>query len=285
MYPRSLPVLIDNGFQNVFLIGAGTSSTDIARELIGVANKVYQSSRGGIFDLPLELLPTEASRVSGISRFSEPNKGSSSISSHAPIPAEIHLTDGTIISNIHRVIVCTGYHISLPYLSQFHADNIHPDLALPETIVTDGTQYHNLHEDIFYIPDPTLAFIGVPYYTATFSLFEFQAMAVAAVWTGGADLPTENEMRGVYDERVRLIGLGRGFNSLRGKEVEYVTGLFKWINAYGAQRGRKSLVGHDEEWQKGRALLVEKLKERLAVRPSAVKANGDKAIKDWLDID
>ena len=235
--------------------------------------------------MPLELLPMEASRVAGILRFSEPDRGSSAIPSHAPIPAEIHLTDGTKISNIHRVIVCTGYNISLPYLSQFHSDNTHPNLARPETIVTDGAQYHNLYEDIFYISDPTLAFVGVPYYTATFSLFEFQAMAVAAVWTGGADLPTENEMRRLYNERVQTVGLGRGFNSLRGQEVEYVNRLFKWINMYGAQRGRKPLIGHDEEWQKGRTLLAEKLKERLAVRPSVGKPNGNKAVKDWLDID
>ena len=39
----------------------------------------------------------------------------------------------------------------------------------------NNQQTHNLHKDIWYIPDPTLAFVGVPYHVATFSLFEFKS--------------------------------------------------------------------------------------------------------------
>ena len=182
----------------------------------------------------------------------------------SPIPGLVTLKDGSCLRDIHRVLICTGYHISLPFLSKLHADDLPPSEADDRVLVTDGTMYHNLHEDIFYIPDPTLAFIGVPYYTATFSLFEFQAMVLAAVWAGHATLPPEREMRMLYEARVREKGVGRGFNSLKGKEVEYVDNLLKWINVEGSKMGRDVIEGHDKIWLSHYEVRMEKLKHRLA---------------------
>lgn len=66
-----------------------------------------------------------------------------------------------------------------------------------ETVVTtaDGRAAHNLHEDIFYIPDPSLAFIGVSTFASTFSLYDFQAQVLAAVFSGKVRLPPMAEMR------------------------------------------------------------------------------------------
>ena len=55
--------------QNVLIIGAGVSALDICRELEGVASKVYQSVRGGQFDLPPSLLPEGIVRVPGLAEF------------------------------------------------------------------------------------------------------------------------------------------------------------------------------------------------------------------------
>jgi lysine/ornithine N-monooxygenase len=112
----------------------------------------------------------------------------------------VKLTDGRILTDIDRVVIATGYHITLPFLRYLHNDSLTPEEADETILVTDGSQVHNLHKDIFYIPDPTLAFVGIPFYSATFTLFEFQAIAVVKVFSGQVSLPTEEEQRQEYAE-------------------------------------------------------------------------------------
>ncbi|KAM0713546.1 hypothetical protein Q7P37_010508 [Cladosporium fusiforme] len=202
--------------QNVLIIGAGVSSTDIARELGDVAKTIYQSSRGGAYDLASHLLPSNAARVSGIKSFNALSSNSPS-RENGSIPGTITLTNGTTLCAIDRIILATGYHSSLPFLRHLHADALTSAQADARVLITDGYQTHNLHRDIFYIPDPTLAFIGVPFHTATFSFFEFQAAALAQVFRGKVPLPAEQAMRDEYAARLARKGAGRGFHSMRGE--------------------------------------------------------------------
>ena len=240
------------------MIGAGTSSFDIARDIGPIANNVYQSSRGGLFDIPLEFLSPDVERVGEVSGFSIDTLEASTslqtrkpLNNNEPIPFSIYLKDGTVLNSIHQVIICTGYHCSVPFLSHLHDDSMPLSEAStsPSILVTDGTQFHNLHKDIFYIPDPTLAFVGIPYYSATFTLFEFQAMAVAAVFAAHASLPAEADMRSEYERRVAAKGLGRSFHSVKDKEIEYVDDLLAWINEEGAKRGRPPINGHTDSFK------------------------------------
>lgn len=112
-------------------------------------------------------------RISEVTSFEAQGDHSDILSDDDPIPLIVHLKSGQKLCRIHHIVFCTGYHITLPFLKQFHEDETAPSKASDTVLVTDGTQVHNLHKDIFYIPDPTLAFVGVPYYTATFTLFEF----------------------------------------------------------------------------------------------------------------
>ncbi|KAM0710686.1 hypothetical protein Q7P35_001424 [Cladosporium inversicolor] len=243
--------------QNVLIIGAGVSSTDMAREIGVVAKNVFQSSRGGAYDLSSHLLPDNAARVSGIRSFSPlapTNNTREPSQEDSAIPGTISLTDGTTLCNIHRVILATGYHSSLPFLRPLHADTLTSAQADSRILITDGLQTHNLHKDIFYIPDPTLAFVGVPFHTATFSFFEFQAVALAAVLSGRVPLPSEERMRAEYAERLRIKGAGRPFHSMRGEgqEIGYVKELAGWVNgklAEGGEVGEGGLMqGHSKKW-------------------------------------
>ncbi|KAK5675603.1 hypothetical protein LTS10_011703 [Elasticomyces elasticus] len=229
--------------QNVLLVGAGVSSVDIAKDLGGVAAAVFQSSRGGMYDLPSHLLPDNAARVEGIRSF-EALSGAA-LSEDGSIPGTVTLTSGKKLCNIHQIILCTGYHVSFPFMRQYHSDGVEPEDADEHVLVTNGQVTHNLHKDIFYIPDPSLVFLGVPYHTATFTLFEFQAMAIAAVLSGAVSLPSETAMRNEYRDRVQMKGAGRTLHSLKGvnQEPEYVADLVAMVNA------EKSLmVGHTVRW-------------------------------------
>lgn len=214
---------------------------DIASELGPVAKKVYQSSRGGAYDLSAAMLPENGSQIAGIVSFTLPKDLKS--------PGSVALTTGEVLNDIDRIIIATGYHCAFPFLSELHSDNVEPQNANETALVTDGKQVHNLHKDIFYIPDPSLAFIGVPYYVATFTLFEFQAIAIAATFAGKAVLPTQEEMRDEYNARVAAKGYGRNFHSLKDQDASYANELLNWINADLEKIGEKTWEGHTKEWQ------------------------------------
>ncbi|KAL9112348.1 MAG: hypothetical protein Q9227_003466 [Pyrenula ochraceoflavens] len=253
--------------QTLLLIGAGVSSCDIAKECGPHAKHIYQSSRGGALDLPTSFLPPNALRIPSIKRFdSFPAHTAPLDSATSPIPATVTLSTSNadeLPCPIHTVILCTGYLRSYPFLRHLHADHLPASLASPETLVTsEGVTLHNCHKDIFYIPDPTLAFVGAKTHAATFTLFDFQAQVVARVWAGLAKLPSERVMREEYEGRVREKGVGgRDFHSFRGvgEEEGYVEGLVEWMNCE-LKEGEERMKGHTEEWHKERVRTWERRK-------------------------
>lgn len=241
--------------KNVLLIGGGVSSTDIARELGPVATSIYQSTRNGAYDITEKMLPENGTRVAEIAFFeitgATGTEEPPAAATNWHLPIKVHLKSHgqePTLEQIDYVIVCTGYHFTLPFLRRFHEDDTPTAEASDTVLVTDGTQVHNLHKDIFYIPDPTLAFIGVPFYTATFSLFEFQAIALAEVFAGIARLPSGSNMREEYRAKIEQKGLGRNFHSLRGKEEGYVQELLDWVNFFRSKVGLPLIPGYTEVW-------------------------------------
>ncbi|GMG02505.1 unnamed protein product [Aspergillus oryzae var. brunneus] len=227
--------------------GSAVSSADIAKEIGPVAKTVYQSTRNGDFDLPASLLPDNGVRIGEVSHF-EIDRSQDTVSDDEPLPLTIHLKSGQKLCGIDRVIICTGYHITLPFLRDYHSDHTPAELADEKILVTDGTQVHNLHKDIFYIPDPTLAFIGVPYYTATFTLFEFQAIVATQVFAGIAQIPPADVMRLEYLAKIKEVGSGKKFHSLKDKEEFYVRDILQWVNEDRATYGLGPLEGHSTQW-------------------------------------
>jgi hypothetical protein len=259
--------------KNVLVIGAGVSSTDICRELGDVANKVWQSSRGGEYDLLPSMLPDNCSRIGSIAGFS-PLAYTSDLGDDNTLPGSVSLSSGDEINEIHHIILGTGYHMSYPFLADLHADDVSPEDATETTLVTTGQVTHNLHKDIFYIPDPTLAFIGIPYHVATFSLFEFQAMAVAAIYSGAARLPKEENTRKEYEERVKRKGVGRKLHSLRDDEGEitYAKEMMEIVNQ--GRREEDKVEGHTREWFEAYQRRLVRMKERRGWTPKTTDTVG-----------
>lgn len=178
---------------------------------------------------------------------------------------QIFLKDGTVLEGIDRVIFCTGYRYTMPFL-QFPQQAPSPPSGEganigEEAIITDAMQVHNLHKDVFYINDPTLAFIGIPHGIATFPFFDTQAMAVAAVFADKVALPKVAEMRSEYENRMAKLGPGRAFHGLGPRsERKYVEEMEGWID--GASMGG---TGHDESWYQTRLVGPERfLQNRMA---------------------
>ncbi|KAF5023036.1 hypothetical protein F66182_4920 [Fusarium sp. NRRL 66182] len=232
--------------KTVLVIGGGSSAYDVCRETNETAKKVIRSTRGGDFDLPPSMFPENIEHVGAIDKFMlEKDEASGSVKSC------ILLRDGQKLEDVDGVILATGYLTSYPFISQYHRDDVAADDATRDILITsEGSMVHNLHKDIFYTEDPTLSFIGVPYYTATFSLFDFQAQALARVFTGKTTLPSRDSMRQEYDARVASKGRGRKFHSLAGdgQEVEYVKNLVDWANSSLVDDQIAPLKGHSQEW-------------------------------------
>ncbi|CZR67641.1 related to FAD dependent oxidoreductase, partial [Phialocephala subalpina] len=257
------------GFQGkaVLLIGGSTSSTDIAKELTGIAKTIYQSTRSGAFDHPISMLPPEAKRTPEVAAFNlEQHPGPTS--DDTPILGTVTLVNGKIIIGIDNIIIATVYHCTFPFLSEYHCGSVPPSETNETTLVTDSTQMHNLHKDILYIPDPTLASVGVPYHVTTFPLFEFQAITVGAVFSGKVPVPRVEEARVEYQKRVEKKGFGVNFHSLKGKDMEYVNELLTWINLHIVAGGGIPVEGYTKEWIAQWEQILEKFKELFKVQPA-----------------
>ncbi|SPJ73697.1 related to monooxygenase [Fusarium torulosum] len=232
--------------KTVLVVGGGASAYDVCREVGEVAKKVIQSTRGGDFDLPSSMFPDNIEHVGAIEKFVlEKDESTGSVKSF------VLLHNGQTLDDVDGIVLATGYLTSYPFLQQYHRDDVAVDDATREILITsEGSMVHNLHKDIFYTEDPSLSFIGVPYYTATFSLFDFQAQVLARVLTGKTTLPSQEAMRRDYDDRVASKGRGRKFHSLAGdgEEVEYVKDLLHWANSNLVDDELEPLKGHSKEW-------------------------------------
>jgi cation diffusion facilitator CzcD-associated flavoprotein CzcO len=162
----------------VFLVGGGVSALDLAKEIVDVARETYQSSRRGKYDLPGSMFAAGVKRVGSVDRF-VPGEGHEG----AGARGSIILSDGEVIPGIDIVVLCTGYITSYPFLGDLQNPAVSKEEADDEVVITsDGCTTHNLHRDLFYIPDPSLVFVGVPYHASAFSLFDFQGRVLARVF-------------------------------------------------------------------------------------------------------
>ena len=244
------------------MVGGGVSSVDIANDISPFANTIYQSTRNSEFDLVESMLPKNGIRVNEISHLEIHNHGDG-LSDDEPLPLAIHFENGQSLHGIDMIMLCTGYHITFPYLEAYHSDETPLQEADENILITDGTQVHNLHKDIFYIPDPTLLFVGLPHYTFTFSVFDFQAIVVAQVLSGTVPLPTAAEMRLEYNAKVEKVGLGKVFHSIRGTEEKYVDDLLVWVNTSRAAQELVPIKGFSPRWYEAKEALRQKYRAQI----------------------
>lgn len=233
--------------KTILVIGGGASAMDVARESTGVAKRVIQSTRGGDFDLPPSMLPETVEHVGAIEKFVLDPDSTADLS----VRGRIVLKDGGVVRDVDYVVLATGYLTSYPFIPQYHSDTLPIDDVTPDILVTsEGNMVHHLHKDIFYIEDPSLAFIGVPYYSATFSLFDFQAQVLARVYSGKTKLSSRESLREDYEKRVAASGRGRGFHSLAGDGAEpaYVKDILAWANSNAVSDKIEPLQGHSDKW-------------------------------------
>ncbi|CAO3645065.1 unnamed protein product [Cunninghamella blakesleeana] len=275
--------------KNVLLIGDGTSALDIARDIGEHCKIIYQSVRESNhgFDEKYKAfreevktwLPSNTERIATIRNIIFPTINATTLEEgdenkvSNQSSAIFELSDGTTITGIDAIVICTGYLFNYHFLQELHDDgDNHSSKPLSDKVLVkqDGSQLHNLHKDIFYIPNPTLSFVGVPFHIATFSFFEFQSYAIARVYSQSAYLPSEELMRKEWQDRLKRKGGGREFHALGAElEQEYIQDIVNWVNTDGKQWNKKPLEGHSKEWfdvkEHAFEALRKEFKQRLSI--------------------
>jgi len=122
-----------------------------------------------------------------------------------------------------------GFRYTYPFLPQYLNPSLRGNETAsqgPQPLVTDGSHVRSLHLDLFYIEEPTLAFINSKYYLRllyfrshcrtklcsvnggmqSFVYAEYLAAATASVWKGHAKLPKQDEMWSLYAKRLEDFG-------------------------------------------------------------------------------
>ncbi|EIW77431.1 FAD/NAD(P)-binding domain-containing protein [Coniophora puteana RWD-64-598 SS2] len=240
------PESLDN--KTVLIVGAQTSGAEISRDINKHAKQVLQSIKAHPDEHKdisavglLARLPRNTTIVPEIKQFLPLEDGSTLESS------KIELVNGTILTGIDHIIFATGYRYSYPFLPQYYNESVYvpregaSDKAVP-FIALSGEYLRDLHLDLFYIRDPTLAFLSITFRMQTFTYCGYQSLALAKVWTGTAKLPDTDTMWEMYDDLVKERGgIGKtlpylGPGQHEGMRRRYIGWLNEAANKYGGKQ-------------------------------------------------
>uniref|UniRef100_A0A0W0EY77 FAD/NAD(P)-binding domain-containing protein n=1 Tax=Moniliophthora roreri TaxID=221103 RepID=A0A0W0EY77_MONRR len=218
--------------KTVLIVGAAASGAEIGLELSPVVKALIVSTRPDNATAPhyplsfyTPRLPANTTQIGEIARFytlPDAAKGTRE--------GKIELTNGTIISGVDKIIFCTGFRYTYPFLPQYMSREPKDP---KQVLVTDGTHIRNLHLDLFFIAEPTIGFVGVNAGTQAFTYTTYLAAALSSVWSGFAKLPSQAEMERMHEERVKVQGGYTKHFLFLGSQAAYdmIRYLVAWINS------------------------------------------------------
>ncbi|KAJ3032821.1 hypothetical protein HDV00_007044 [Rhizophlyctis rosea] len=199
--------------KRIIVVGGASSGIDITRDIAPVANGVYLSLQDpnsvGDIGESLDSLTSSSPSNSNTPISNITKKGTIS---RFHQDGNVEFDDGTIAERIDAVIFATGYLYDFPFLNpeelsggewMFGASLSQDDRAVEseskdvdrKVLTTDGFGVHNLYKLIFYIPNPTLAFVGLPLKVCPFPLFEFQSQFICHTYLNPKTLPPPHILR------------------------------------------------------------------------------------------
>jgi hypothetical protein len=238
VYPNS--ILHSKGYRKpeeftgmkVLVVGNSASGLDVAYQVSQYAQQpVLLSSRSAsIFNSALAGAPPPAWRkdVPQIAEF---------------LPSSTHdrgvrFNDGQVEEHVDRVIFCTGYFYSIPFM---------PNLKPP--IITDGLRTQDVYYDLFHIEHPSLVLPVINQRVIPFPLAENQAAVVARVWSGRLDLPSKTLMRQWEEDAIRQRGNGKYFHLKPfPADCAHMNELYRWAKS----AARSSKLDNDGQGRLGR---------------------------------
>ena len=191
--------------KKVIVVGSAASGLDIGTQISQVSQKPMLNSVRT--SSPLKLGQENKEEVPPIAEYLVEDRA-------------VRFEDGRIEKNIDAIIYCTGYLYSYPFFK-----------TLDPPLVTTGRRVRGLYKQLFNITHPTLAFTALSQKIIPFPLSEGQGAAIAKVWSGKLDLPSEEEMESWEEKRVAELGDGTPFHVLGyPHDAEYINDLHDFVN-------------------------------------------------------
>ncbi|CCH41504.1 dimethylaniline monooxygenase [Wickerhamomyces ciferrii] len=229
--------------KRVIVVGNSASGVDVAIQLTTSASKVLNSVRkkAEIADLKCKSIE----EIDEIIEYDYENK-------------TIKTINGDIFKDIDHIIYCTGYLYSFPFLKSY--------LEGKDALLTDGQRVRNLYKQLFYIPDPSLVFVGIPANVVIFPFSENQAAFVARGLSGRLKFPSEKEQRDEESERLKIKGDVKSFHFLPPPEdSQYCHDLQKTIDEQGLKDGFEGIIWDETKLEMRRQVGPRKAQRYLDV--------------------
>ena len=191
------------------IVGASASGLDISAQIATVCAKPLLLSQRTAWELAGGVSQENIHVMPEIREFLSPSSG---------YDRAVRFTNGRIEVGIEKVLFCTGYYHSYPFLS-----------AITPPVITSGHMVEHLYQHIFYTPNPTLAFVGVPSKVLPFRTCEAQGAVIAGAWAGRLAIPSSAKMEAWIVERITKKGSSRRFHELKFPEdLDYLNEMVAW---------------------------------------------------------
>ena len=217
--------------KKVLVVGNAASGTDIASQ-VGEVSKhpLLMSQRSPNY---LAYTETYKETVPEIAEFLPKSQGRRGV----------RFADGRVEEDFDAILFATGYYYSLPFLS-----------LLEPKLISTGERVQHLYKHMFYIDDPTIAFLALPSKIIPFRTAEGQAAVIARVWAGRLELPSKLEMSKWEQTVIAECGAGKAFHVLLfPKDIEYHNELVDWAARATGQGGKLPLRWSVKEtWERER---------------------------------
>ncbi|MCJ1310372.1 hypothetical protein MMC25_004036 [Agyrium rufum] len=200
--------------QKTLVVGYSASGLDIASQILRVcATPLLVSSRTSD--------PAPAPNIQHLPEIAE----------LIPSSRSVRFANGQVEPHVDHILFCTGYLYSFPFLQT---------LSQPITSPS-GFQLLDVYEHMFWMPDPTLAFVAIPYKVIPMPLSEAQSAVIGGIWSGEIQLPSQEEMGLWQKRRVEERGDGKYFHVMKaGEDFEYQNWLWDWAEEGNGEDERKA---------------------------------------------
>lgn len=185
--------------KSVVILGAGPSGMDLALEISSVAKKVILSHH--LKDPVLTKFPNNVIQKPDVLEFKKDKA----------------IFNDNSEEKIDFIFYCTGYKFSFPFLSKTCGVKVESNMVTP------------LWKHLIAVENPSLAFIGLPFYVCAFSMFDLQVRFTLKYWRKEKQLPSKAEMLAEENrEREEKLSLGfrtKQFHQMGPKQGEYYQDL------------------------------------------------------------
>ena len=224
--------------KKVVIVGNSASGIDIASQIATVCKHPIVISQRR--DSPMAFAAAYKQEVPEIVEFLPPTQHKRAV----------RFANGCVETSIDAVLFCTGYYYSFPFLS-----------SLRPQLISTGDRVQHLYQHLFYIDNPSLAFVGLPSRIIPFRTFEGQAAVIARIWANRLGLPSKTKMEEWEADTISERGNGKGFHVLPfPKDFEYHNSMVVWaMQATESVHGKMPLKWSEKEsWKRERFPEIKK---------------------------